>query len=610
MSWKTLLGVVLIAGLAAFTLAYASPSLMRITGIDSGIFQYVGKGILSGELPYRDLYDHKPPAIFYINALGLALGRGSRWGIWVLEWLSLTSAGILCGLYLRRYFGGLTAALATAAFILNLTFFHQGGNFTEEYALPLVFGALLFVSQWEAGKQRRLSAFFVGVCAAGASTLKQPLGAIAVGIVAYLLISSLGEGGPRRLLLALTFAATGVATVWAGWFLYFSLQGILPQFWEAAFAYNFALSGISFLQRLAALRTAALTFFGAAPFFMLALLSWLAAIPFLVFRDQQVRNLITGRWLAGPFLLAGLLGLYNGLFRRDLILYSFTQLRSRQIAELAVGIALIVLAAAWLRSNLPTTIHKRLEDLRQDDQTSLRLPLLIAVMDLPLQLIMMSLSGNDFEHYYMSALPSLTVLCGFFFWYLQTHPQRTQATIWVLALALPVLAEGAAEGLRKARVSEDRYTRAISRYVLSVTQPDDAIFYWGNLVPVYIESQRESPSRFFFTDPLFLKGYTNRQHTTLLLREMQAEPPALIVSGSNAQRPLLYTPEAAACGPLAIAATSQSLASAQFDDQDVFIPEGMPEVYAWICANYTAEDVLLSAENNWVKTFYHYTPGR
>jgi hypothetical protein len=323
-----------------------------------------------------------------------------------------------------------------------------------------------------------------------------------------------------------------------------------------------------------------------------------------------VRELITGRWLAGLFMLAGLLGLYNGLFRRDLVLYSLAELGSRQIAEIGIGIGLFVLAAAWLRSNLPTIIHKRLEGLQQGDQAWLRLPLLIAVIDLPLQLTMMSLSGNDFEHYYMSALPSLTVLCGFFFWYLRTHPQRTQATIWVLVLALPILAEGAAEGVRKARVSEDRYTRAIAGHVLSVTQPKDSIFYWGNLVPVYIESQRKSPSRFFFTDPLFLRGYTNRHHTSLLLRDLQAKPPALIVSGSTAQRPLLYTAEAAACGTLASAATSRSLASAQFDGQDVFVPEGMPEVYAWICANYTAEDVLLSAENNWVKTVYHYTPGR
>jgi 4-amino-4-deoxy-L-arabinose transferase-like glycosyltransferase len=609
-SWKKLVWVVLIAALAAFTLAYASPALMHITEIDSAIFQYAGKGIVSGQLPYLDLYDHKPPAIFYINALGLALGGGSRWGIWVVELLSLTAAGALCALYLQRYFGRLPTALATAAFLLNLTFFHHGGNLTEEYALPFEFGALLCLSVWDAGKKRRLHAFLMGVCAACASTLKQPLGAIAVSIGFYLLLETLGERNLRRFVSVALLAAAGFASVWAGWFVYFSLHGVLPQFWEAAFAYNFALSSISTADRLQALRAALLTLFSAAPFFMLALLSWLAAVPFLFSHDQHVRNLISGRWLGWPLLFMGVLGLYNGIFRRGFAPYTAEQLGARQMVEIVLGIALATLAVVWLRSSLPGRLLKGLNHLRQEDHTSLRLPLLVAAVDLPIQLVMISLSGNNFNHYFMSALPSLTVLCAFFFWYLSAQPQRLQATVWTLVLSLPVLLVGAAAGLQKDRVSADRYTRVIAEYVRSATRPDEDIFYWGNLVPVYIESQRQSPSRFFFTDPLFLKGYTNRLHTAVLLHELQAEPPALILSASNAERPLLYAANPAECSALAEMDTALSLAHAQFGGREVFIPEGMPEVYAWICANYTSEEVQLSAEDNWAKTVYHYTPGR
>ena len=607
-SWKSLVWILLIAALAAFALAYASPALMRITGIDYGIFQYAGEGILSGQLPYRDLYDHKPPTIFYLNALGLALGGGSRWGIWIIELISLTAAGALCALYLRRYFGRLPAALATAAFILNLTFFHQGGNFTEEYALPFEFGALFLLSLWDAGEHRRLQAFLMGACAAGASTLKQPLGAIAIGMGVYLLIRALEERNLRRFLSVALLAAAGFASVWAGWFAYFSLRGVLPQFWEAAFAYNVALSGISTAERLRALSTALLTLFNAAPFFMLALLSWLAAVPFILSHDGHVRTLISRRWLGWLLLFMGGLGLYNGIFRRGFIPYTAEQLGARQMVEIVLGIALAALAVVWLRSRLPGRLLERLNHLWQENRTSLRLPLLIAAIDLPVQLVMISLSGNNFEHYFMSALPSLTVLCAFFFWYLSSHRERVQATIWTLVLALPVLLVGAAAGLQKNHLSEDRYTRAIAQYVQSASRPGEAIFYWGNLVPVYIESQRQSPSRFFFTDPLFLKGYTDRRHTEVFLHELQAEPPALIISASNAERPLLYAADPAECSALAEMKTAQSLAQAQFDRREVFIPEGMPEVYAWICANYTAEEVQLSAEEDWVKTVYHYTP--
>ena len=610
MSWRTLLWVVPIAALAALALLYASPDLLRITEIDYGIFQYAGDGILSGKLPYLDLYDHKPPAIFYINALGLALGRGSRWGIWAVELVSLTLAGVLCALYVRRHFGGLPAALATAAFLLNLTFFHHGGNLTEEYALPLQFGALLSLSLWDEGKRPWLAALLIGACTAGASTLKQPLGAIGVAIGFYLLLRILEEHSYRRLVAVTFWAATGFVSVWAGWFAYFTLRGVLPAFWEAAFAYNFALSSIPMAHRLQALAEALLTLYNAGPFFLFALLSWLVAVPFLILEYQTAKRLITRRWLGWPLLALGVLGLYNGIFRRGFTLYSVEQLGVRQVIEIVLGIALTALSAAWLRSALPTRLAQRLDGIQEERRASLQLPLLVAAFDLPVQLVMISLSGNNFLHYFMSALPSLTILCAFFFWYLSSRSPRPQAMMWTLALSLPVLLSGAIAGLQKDAVSEDRYTRAIAQYVRSATQTDDTIFYWGNLVPVYIESQRQSPSRFFFTDPLFLKGYTDRRHTSVLLSDLQAAPPALILSGSNADRPLLYADDPAECGALAEMEAAQALAHSLFGEGEVFIPEGMPEVYAWICANYTAEEVALSPQDNWVKTVYHYTPSR
>ena len=56
---------------------------------NSGVYLYAGWRILQGDLPYLQLWDHKPPLIFYINALGAALTPGSQWGIWALELLAL-----------------------------------------------------------------------------------------------------------------------------------------------------------------------------------------------------------------------------------------------------------------------------------------------------------------------------------------------------------------------------------------------------------------------------------------------------------------------------------------------------------------------------------------
>ena len=142
-TWPVALAVLSLVVLAVFALVYAAPNLAQIPNIDYSIFQYVGERIREGQLPYRDVFDHKPPLIFYLNALGLALGGGSRWGIWALQLVAVGSAGLLgfCRAAACRL-GCYPAWLAAAGFLLNLVFVHEGGNLTEEFALPFQFAAI------------------------------------------------------------------------------------------------------------------------------------------------------------------------------------------------------------------------------------------------------------------------------------------------------------------------------------------------------------------------------------------------------------------------------------------------------------------------------------
>src|SRR3954451_3972747 len=45
------------------------PSLVQPMGADQGLYAYVGERILKGELPYRDAWDQKPPAIHVTYAV-------------------------------------------------------------------------------------------------------------------------------------------------------------------------------------------------------------------------------------------------------------------------------------------------------------------------------------------------------------------------------------------------------------------------------------------------------------------------------------------------------------------------------------------------------------
>src|SRR5689334_23537947 len=132
---------------SAVPIILSSAFWTQVPGRDSGVFLYVGSAILRGEVPYRDVWDHKGPIIYFIDALGLQLGGGSQWGVRLLEWMSLSVATLAGYDTMRRMFGIFPALCASALWIFSLVVLLQGGNFTEEYALPLQFGALWLVAR-------------------------------------------------------------------------------------------------------------------------------------------------------------------------------------------------------------------------------------------------------------------------------------------------------------------------------------------------------------------------------------------------------------------------------------------------------------------------------
>ena len=74
--------------------SYTTSPLYNRIGFDSEIFKIMGIGILEGKVPYRVLFDHKGPVIFFITALGQLFSPG-RTGLFLLRTVSLSCAFVL-----------------------------------------------------------------------------------------------------------------------------------------------------------------------------------------------------------------------------------------------------------------------------------------------------------------------------------------------------------------------------------------------------------------------------------------------------------------------------------------------------------------------------------
>lgn len=122
-------------------LANKAAELYQIPTRDSALFAYFGQRILEGQLPYRDIYDNKPPGIYYTNALIFALLPHKGISLHLFEALYAVLTLFAFFWCARTFFGKAGATWATFLFGMfsTLPLVNEGGNFTETYLLlPLV----------------------------------------------------------------------------------------------------------------------------------------------------------------------------------------------------------------------------------------------------------------------------------------------------------------------------------------------------------------------------------------------------------------------------------------------------------------------------------------
>jgi 4-amino-4-deoxy-L-arabinose transferase-like glycosyltransferase len=182
--------VLLLLSLAAGA-ALLSPLLTYPFGRDQGVFATAAEVLAGGGLPYRDVWDVKPPGIFYLYWMSFALFGRSVLAPRLLDliWMLGTAAAIWC---LGRRL--LSPWVGAAGALFFLVWYVAGNSFwnttqPEGFAcLPLVLGAIAVVNG--DARSRAWVAFTCGLLVAVAVLLKFTLGIfLALPIVAALLPS-------------------------------------------------------------------------------------------------------------------------------------------------------------------------------------------------------------------------------------------------------------------------------------------------------------------------------------------------------------------------------------------------------------------------------------
>lgn len=162
---------------------------------DEGIFGYAGQVILNNGLPYRDVFDHKPPVAFYLNALALLFVPPTSTGIHtflhVYNFFTLIVLFFLAKIYTESYSTGLWVALIYAVFSSSPTI--QGFTASTEMFLLLPLSMSLLFAVLAVQKSSTPLSLASGICGALAFFTKQTAGVILVFICLYLIASQVSS---------------------------------------------------------------------------------------------------------------------------------------------------------------------------------------------------------------------------------------------------------------------------------------------------------------------------------------------------------------------------------------------------------------------------------
>ena len=237
-------------------LAFVSVPLER----DEGEYAYIAQRMLEGDVPYRDAFDQKPPAVFVAYAGAFLLLGTSVEAIHVFAQLWSAVTTLLLFLLVRRLADETAALFAVLVFALasaDASITASAANAEVFMLLPMVASLLCLERGLAAGRWGWWLA--CGALAASACWFKQVAATHALFVALFAASDRIGSARPGLTGLGRRYAwmGLGAALASAPWIAWLAAAGAWEPFVDAVFLHNFEYAAeLSPRQGLANLRYA------------------------------------------------------------------------------------------------------------------------------------------------------------------------------------------------------------------------------------------------------------------------------------------------------------------------------------------------------------------
>ncbi len=210
---------------------------------DANCYFIIGKGMLQGLVPYRDLYDQKGIIIFFLYSLSALISNNSFFGVYILEIL-LATLFLYISLKTVRLFTdtgkySLTLALILAIASYSSSSFCHGGS-AEEILLPAFAYSIYIISQQTQTHTipSQLQMFLFGLCSAIVFFSKFTLCAFIIPIIVIMIIDAYMNKQLGLLMKRVIYYILGCVAIIIPIILYFGLNDAISVFIDSYFYNN------------------------------------------------------------------------------------------------------------------------------------------------------------------------------------------------------------------------------------------------------------------------------------------------------------------------------------------------------------------------------------
>lgn len=210
---------------------------------DANCFFTVGRGIIKGLVPYRDLYEQKGPLLYFIYAFAALISDRSFIGAWIVECVMASIFAVFSWKIAKLFTNPPRYSICLVPLLLGMTYtirlFNFGGN-AEELCFPLLtiafyFGLRAIVDGVDIPGNKE--AFICGLISAALFWVKYTFLGFMAGFILYILLSKRRWNYKRLWSLVWRFIA-GFIALSVPILLYFLANGALGSLWEAYFYNN------------------------------------------------------------------------------------------------------------------------------------------------------------------------------------------------------------------------------------------------------------------------------------------------------------------------------------------------------------------------------------